>query len=45
MATPSHDVIYYLRSLLHHYSNAAESDRELLRRFVERRDDGDSGRA
>ncbi len=39
MAMPSHDVICYLRSLLHHHSDAAESDRELLRRFVERHDD------
>jgi RNA polymerase sigma factor (sigma-70 family) len=39
VATPSHDLIYYLRSLLHHHSGAAESDRELLRRFVERCDD------
>jgi RNA polymerase sigma factor (sigma-70 family) len=39
VATPSHDLIYYLRSLLHHHRDATESDRELLRRFVERCDD------
>jgi RNA polymerase sigma factor (sigma-70 family) len=38
VTTPSQDVIHYLRSLVHCPSDAAVSDRELLRRFVKRRD-------
>jgi RNA polymerase sigma factor (sigma-70 family) len=37
--TPSHAVIGYLHSLLARQGDAASDDRELLRRFIERRDD------
>jgi RNA polymerase sigma factor (sigma-70 family) len=37
--TPSHAVLAYLRSLVHRHADAASDDRELLRRFGERRDD------
>lgn len=39
MKTPSHAVLTYLRSLVHRHTEAASDDRELLRRFGERRDD------
>src|SRR5690242_15830349 len=38
-ASSPHAVIGYLCSLLHRQDDVAEGDRELLRRFVERRDE------